>query len=113
MPGWLGRPKAQHIADDLIKRDKTFSCHKTTGVAGGPKGIEQSQCAGALIMLHKSAKLNDNWLFRLAQMSDMLDVKRLDLKAPVFNTSHDFTAHHDHDNFATEPAEASPETHEG
>ncbi len=65
------------ILNDVLRRDRTFSCHKTTN---GAKR-EHSHCAGALIMHEKSGK--PNWRIRIAHGLGLYDPAKLNMNAPV------------------------------
>lgn len=93
--GWLGS-HAQVIANELTEENKTFPCHKTTGIheceSHDPK--YDSHCAGALLVLEQSKQLNDNWALRLAQEWGLLDMTKLRHTVPVFETFEAFITHH-------------------
>jgi hypothetical protein len=93
--GWLGR-SAERIAAELTREDKTFACHKTTGVETPwlAPPADDSQCAGALLMLQQANKLHDNWRFRLAQQMKILDMSKLKTNIPVFESPEAFVNHH-------------------
>jgi hypothetical protein len=95
LKGWLGRA-AERIASDITTENKTFPCHKTTGVETGFPGRpeDDSQCAGALLMLQQASQLNDNWRFRLAQGLELLDMSKLKTNIPVFDSPQAFINHH-------------------
>lgn len=65
------------ILNDVLRRDKTFACHKTTH---GAKRAT-SACAGSLICHEKSGK--PNWLIRMAHMLGLYDPAKLNMNAPV------------------------------
>jgi hypothetical protein len=90
--GWLG-PGAARIAADITEKDLTFACHKTVAELGST-AKEESQCAGALLMLQQAGQLNGNWRFRMAQQLQLLDVSKLKDTVPVFRSSAAFVAHH-------------------
>ena len=87
---FLSEERRREIANHLLS-DGTFECHKTTKgewdddwnyqTAG-----EESHCAGALITMLKSKKLEANWLLRFAAGRGLLDLDSLDRSAPVFDT---------------------------
>lgn len=86
--------RRKEIADDLL-HDKIFPCHKTTsGEWDEDTGQyastgDEMQCAGALIVMLKSGEFERNWIFRLAA-DRWLDMDKVDLGAPVFNSLADF-----------------------
>ncbi len=53
-PGFLGRRRAQEIAESVGKRGESFMCHKTL-VYGGPDGPQQTRrsqhCYAAMLVL--------------------------------------------------------------
>lgn len=53
--GWLGRKRAQDIANGVLHEDKTFTCHKTLD----RKKADQSHCYGALVLVEKLGKPNN------------------------------------------------------
>lgn len=75
------------ILNDVLHRDKTFACHKTTH---GAKR-EVSHCAGALIAHEKAGK--PNWIIRLAHQLGFCDPKKLNMKAPVGTEQEILDAH--------------------
>jgi hypothetical protein len=78
----------REIVDSLL-HDQTFVCHKTIDYGEWEEEGEfvpdnhNLHCAGALIMLHRSGHLLDNYLFRLAIMLEMLDPEELDKECDV------------------------------
>ncbi len=80
-----GRMKG--ILNDVLRKDKTFSCHKTTH---GEKR-ETSHCAGALIVHEKSGK--PNMLIRFAHQLGLYDPANLNMSAPVGVESEILDAH--------------------
>lgn len=99
---YLNKGRVKEILIALTEQDKTFSCHKTVNYDDIDLDVEynktiehkpdenESHCAGALILLVKTQTIYTNVLFRLAVMSKMLDLNKLDLKAPIFNSFKEF-----------------------
>lgn len=98
---WIFLPPARwrEILKSLIEDNQTFTCHQTIDYeawhdAGEFVQDEGNQhCAGALIMLAKAGKLNNNMIFRMVAHADdetlqrfglnRLDLDALDLAADV------------------------------
>lgn len=93
LSGWLGRARAQEIADAVSREDKTFACHKTTRSGGSRKArANEQQCAGAAIMVEKTGTANA--MLQIAERFGLSDPARLDLGAPVFDSFAAFVDHH-------------------
>lgn len=105
MEGWLGAARAQEIINGITLEDQTFACHETThlddedtetGVAH-MHGDEQ-HCAGAAILLEKIEAPNQ--LMRISERLRTVsggqgyDRDRMDMGAPVFDSTEDFVRHH-------------------
>lgn len=91
--GWLGRGRAQGIANTT----GTFSCHKTTEATLGDKHAsdKEQQCAGFLIM--REHMQEPNQMMRIAERLGMYNHTQLDMAAPVFDHSSKFIAFHSND----------------
>lgn len=105
--GWLGRQRAQEIADALTKNDQTFACHKTvhhheTEVEEGE--IDQDEldaelgdrqhCAGAIALVEAEGAANS-----MLQISERLGIRDPDRvtdegRSLSFDSAEDFVAHH-------------------
>ncbi len=92
---WLGKQRASEVANYAFE-DKTFSCHKTTGVETGTEKLigEHSQCAGAMLLLDKEQGVNSNMLFRLATVLFDFDPSKLKGYELVFETREEMIEHH-------------------
>lgn len=92
--GWLGRKRATEIATSITAHQKTFSCHKTNDFSSGEvEETENSQhCAGALVLLEK--RNQPNQMMRIAERLGFYDRHKLDMAAPVFDSTKDFIKHH-------------------
>jgi len=93
LPGWLGRERATEIAADCVIGDFSFACHKTTF----GEAPEESQCAGAMIMVEKErGSVVANLFLRLAVRFGHLpyptEFKGVGL---VHDSIAEFIAHHD------------------
>lgn len=95
LKGWLGRRRAQEIADALFARDQTFACHETTRHDDEGEMIPhdgEQHCAGAMILMERKGRANQ--LMRIAERIGIYDRQRLDMAAPVFKTAAAFVRHH-------------------
>lgn len=91
LKGWLGESRAEDLVKSIIHEEKTFSCHKTTGVLGNePKDTQM--CAGALLLILK--ELPGHRMLRIAEHFNMLDTSEVRGKDLVFDTAEDFIKHH-------------------
>lgn len=97
LKGWLGKNRAKEIAFAIIQQQGTFPCHKTVdydsdeegeGVANG----DSQHCAGAMIMLEHMEKPNQ--MMRIAERIGLYDMRKLDMKSPVFKNDKQFIKHH-------------------
>lgn len=102
-PGYLRKARAREISTALDPRHlgggSTFTCHKTTvpaddddedgGMVDGPNA---QHCAGALIMLEKSGRLDHNQTLRIMARLGAFDPAALDLDAPVHASAEDWIA---------------------
>ena len=66
---WLGKKRAEGIAETITSGKGTFSCHKTTGVVEGVEvpQSKQSHCFGALQMLRNMDSLETGFIFQMAE----------------------------------------------
>lgn len=86
--GWLGRERAQEIADAITQLDGTFTCHKTLQQ---PQALQQ-HCAGAMIMLEHLEQPNQ--MMRIAERLGLYDHTQLNMTAPTHSTVEDFVDFH-------------------
>lgn len=98
--------RSRDIVEDLLERDRPFTCHKTVNYDvydvwredEDGEGLydsssdEHHHCAGALILLKKTCHLFDNLVFRLAVKLGHLDPNKLDMEASVYDTLEEFVA---------------------
>lgn len=94
--GWLGFDRAQEIAESIIDRQQSFPCHETTSHDDDGERVDtegEQHCAGAMILLEKLKRPNQ--MMRIAERLGMYDHAKLDMTAPVFDTSEEFVEHHD------------------
>lgn len=75
----------------ILTKGFSFSCHKTLN-PDDPS--TESMCAGALIMQIRSNALYNNPGMRFAAMSGLLDVTKVDMQSPVFESTEDFVNFH-------------------
>ena len=109
VPGYLRRERALEIAE-AVACGSEFPCHETTvsveewdGDGGDMVADENSQfCAGALIAMENAGHANQ--VMRIAERVGVYDAERLDMKAPVVKSLHQFVEHHNSggDGFDTE-----------
>lgn len=96
VPGYLRRARAREIATTLTRYQQTFTCHATvdyeTGEGEGVDTPDSQHCAGAMIMLEHMGQPNQ--MMRIAERLGMYDMRKLDMKAPVFTDDSEFTRHH-------------------
>lgn len=87
---YLTKARAAEITRDVLLGDKTFACHKTTGIETGRRVLRKnrSHCAGAMIIVKKTGWRNA--LLQIAGRLGLLDATRLDMTAPVFESSRAF-----------------------
>lgn len=90
LKGWLGKERAQEIADLFMKHEKVFPCHKHLNA--GP--TNRQACAGALFMI-ENLKPN-NFLIRFAIAQNMYKPEKLNLskKDLVFKSVEEFVDFH-------------------
>lgn len=89
---YLRAARVASLEGDLVHRQGTFTCHKTTVAdpeddgsrMDGPKA---QHCAGAMILLEKIGRPNQ--MMRIAHRLGMYDPDALDMNAPVYNSFHD------------------------
>jgi hypothetical protein len=92
---FLTQKRATEIKEALVNMDKSFSCHKTVDYS---KPINEnykpsendSQCVGALTLLIKTKTIYNNFLFRFALITKLLELKNIDLNEPIFDTWEEF-----------------------
>lgn len=89
--GFLCRSRADEILSAVLYEGKTFTCHKTLG----KKKIEQSHCAGALIMLeqNKSREETDNQMVQIAIRLGLYDQSIIDMSSDVHTPDSFLEAH--------------------
>lgn len=93
LPGWLGRDRAQEIADSLER--SSFPCHKTTQFDEEDeviRGEEEMHCAGALIVQEKMDRPGQ--MLRIGERLGLYDHRKLDMEAPIFDDLDEFVDHH-------------------
>lgn len=101
LKGWLGKPRSEQIALDVLKRGANFACHKTTthsndgdeNRSGYLYTEKESQCAGAAIMQIK-ADNPSQWMQVSERLGFDTGVKDLDLDSPVFENPEQFIEFH-------------------
>lgn len=77
---------------EIIETNGQFPCHKTTGVAGGPKPKKRQHCAGFLIFMGNIGRSNQ--AMQLAQRFKLYDPEQLKAAggAGVFDTLEELMA---------------------
>lgn len=101
LKGWLGKPRSEQIALDVLKRGANFACHKTTthsndgdeNRSGYLYTEKESPCAGAAIMQIK-ADNPSQWMQVSERLGFDTGVKDLDLDSPVFENPEQFIEFH-------------------
>lgn len=84
---YLRKGAIDEFKHNMLRRDHTFTCHETQV---GPNGEYcdnlpgKQHCAGALILLEKLQKPNQ--YMRIMERLGFYDRKKLDMKAPVFDS---------------------------
>lgn len=99
LPGWLGKERAQGIADAVVLGDGPFPCHETVNYNAWSdeseytyQGREQF-CAGA-IALEEKENQGGNLLIRLGRMTGAFNYSQLLDKELVFDSVRQFVKHH-------------------
>jgi hypothetical protein len=103
--GWLGKPRAEEIADALLRDDKTFACHKTVhhhdeefdSVDADERRVEEENrqhCAGAIALVDAVGAPN-----AMLQIAERLGLRNPDRvtdegRALSFDSESDFIAAH-------------------
>lgn len=96
LPGWLGRERAEEIAESL--NQKSFECHETTEFSTDSDDYEQiktgkeKHCAGALIMREKMDAPGQ--MIRIARRLGLYGRFKLKMDSKVFADSDEFIEHH-------------------
>lgn len=95
LKGWLGKDRAEQIANSLSIHQQSFACHETTKTDNEGNVVEsdgEEHCAGAIILLERSGRANQwmRWMGRLG----MYDHTKMKMESPVFKTFKDFVKHH-------------------
>lgn len=80
--------RAREITASLL-RGESFPCHKTTKFDDDGEPVlnnkKEQHCAGALIFLERQERPNQ--MMRIAERLGGYDMRKLDMDAPVFNSS--------------------------
>jgi hypothetical protein len=110
LAGWLGRERAQEIADALTKEDKTFACHKTVAhhdIEVEEGDIDQAEydeelanrqhCAGAIAMVEAEGAANS--MLQVSERLGIRDPERVTAEGRElsFDSVEDFVARHTND----------------
>lgn len=89
---YLTLARAAEIAS-AVASGATFSCHKHNEFDDEDEVVKENQhCAGAMIMLEKMEQPNQ--MMRIAERLGMYDMRKLDMKAPVYDTPDDMIEAH-------------------
>ena len=93
--GYLTSERVKEICSAIDEGGKTFTCHKTTTEQDDGDGGEDmvdgpnaQHCAGALIFQEKLERPNQ--AMRIAERLRLYDHRKLNMKAPVFDSVKDF-----------------------
>lgn len=84
---YLTKGRVRELKQELLYNQGTFSCHKTNGYDNDGDAIETDKsqhCAGAMILLEKLGKPNQ--MMRISERLGMYDMRKLNMKANVFDT---------------------------
>jgi len=82
---YLTKDRVLDICNAMISEQKTFACHKTTGIDGEKyKKSAVEHCAGALVFLETLNRPNQ--MMRIADRLGYYDRTKLNMKSPVFKT---------------------------
>ncbi len=88
---YISEARCKDIVFALTKDNKTFACHKTVDYNDideesreVKKNINESHCAGALIVMERNNIAQNNNMIRIAERLKIYDYKILNLKAPVY-----------------------------
>ena len=84
---YLRPDRVMEICANIIERQQTFACHKTTehDEDGDPiHSNDEQHCAGALVFLERLERPNQ--LMRIAERFGQYDRRKLDMTAPVYRT---------------------------
>lgn len=95
--GWLGKDRAIGISTPLVNGTGTFSCHKTTGATNGRivEGKNQSHCYGALQMLRNMDRLEQGFIFQMAERLLGADFSAIKIDTVTcFSNEKEFINHH-------------------
>lgn len=96
--GWLGKERAEGIAQTITSGKGTFSCHKTTGVTEGITIAEekQSHCYGALVMLKNMDLMRKSFILYAAEILLDADLSKVEKSDNVFSNDKSFIQHHEY-----------------
>lgn len=89
--GWLGEPKATHIATTTLDKNGTFPCHKTVNYKARTEKqmTANSQiCAGSILLHEKEGRPNFVYRFLDAKLTGAND---------IVNSRKDFITLHSND----------------
>ena len=96
--GWLGKERAEGIAQTITSGKGTFSCHKTTGIKKGVIIAEenQSHCYGALVMLKNMDLMQKSFILHAAEILLGADLSKVEKSDNVFSNDKSFIEHHEY-----------------
>jgi hypothetical protein len=90
VPRYLAPARYLQIAESLVDRGESFTCHKTNDFSGDEVRVtdKSCSCAGAMIWLQHQDKPNQ--LMQVMERLGAFDPKRLNMEAPVYRTRQEF-----------------------
>ena len=91
---FLSLARANEIVGQVVRGDKTFACHKTTGVADGRRVLVKNHqsCAGAMILVRREGWRNQ--MYQIAERLGLLDPRGLNMAAPVYSSAKNMIGAH-------------------
>lgn len=99
VPGYIRPERGQEIRAALLQGG-TFPCHKTVdysdedeGDGPRPMGRDERWCAGALITMEHTGGCERNQMVRIASRLGILDLRELDMDAPVAKSWREWRDH--------------------
>lgn len=84
----LTAERAHGIVETVVLLGKTFTCHKTLG----KKEVDQSHCAGALILIKKENA--PHTMVCIAERLGLYKPSKLKMDSPVFDSVKDMKNHY-------------------
>ena len=84
---YLTVARVRQILTALFREDKTFACHKSTGIVNGKhvRRVDHQMCAGAAILVKKGGWRNA--MLQIAERLGLMDSRELKMDAPVWRSA--------------------------